>query len=80
MTSEIYLLDKKVDEIMKKLRKKPKTFNILTTLRKLLQIISIVPELNMQDTTLLFNIEFDFIAVIVQFFKAGKLLLSMMMS
>ena len=56
MTSEIYLLDKEVDEIMKKLRKKPKTFDILTTLRKLLQIISIVPEFNMQDTTLLFDI------------------------
>ena len=56
MTSEIYLLDKKVDEIMKNLRKKTKTFNILTTLRKLLQIISIVLELNMQVTTLLFDI------------------------
>ena len=47
MTSEIYLLDKKIDEIMKKLRKKPKKSGTLTTLRKLLEIISIVPELNM---------------------------------
>ena len=34
------------------------------TLWKLLEIISIVPEL---------NLEFDLIAVIVHFFKAGKL-------
>ena len=46
MTSEIYLLDKKIDEIIKKFRKK-KNSGALTKLRKLLQIISIVPELNM---------------------------------
>ena len=47
MTSEIYLLDKKIDEIIKKFRKKKKNSGALTKLRKLLQIISIVPELNM---------------------------------
>ena len=47
MKSEIYLLDKKIDEIIKKLRNKTRTSGILTTLRKLLEIISIVPELNM---------------------------------
>ena len=47
MTSEIYILDKKIDEIIKKLRKKNKNSGTLTTLRKLVQIISIVPEPNM---------------------------------
>ena len=47
MKSEIYLPEKKIDEIMKKLRKKTKHSVTLTTLRKLLEIISIVPELNM---------------------------------
>ena len=47
MTSEIYILDKKIDEIIKKLRKKNKNSGTLTTLRKLVQIISIVPEINM---------------------------------
>ena len=46
MKSEIYLLDKKIDEIIKKLRQKNKNSGTLTTLRKLLEIISIVPELN----------------------------------
>ena len=45
MKSEIHLLDKKIDEIIKTLRKKKS--GTLTTLRKLLEIISIVPELNM---------------------------------
>ena len=45
MKSQIYLLDKKIDEIIKKLRKK--NSGTLTTLRKLLEIISIIPELNM---------------------------------
>ena len=45
MTSEIYILDKKIDEIIKNLRKK-KNSGTLTTLRKLVQIISIVPEPN----------------------------------
>ena len=47
MKSEIYLLDKKIDQIIKKLRKKNKNSGTLTTLRKLIEIISIVPELNM---------------------------------
>ena len=46
MKSE-YLLDKKIDKIIKKLRKTPTNSVTLTTLRKLLEIISIVPELNM---------------------------------
>ena len=46
MTWEIYLLDKKIDEIIKKIKKK-KNSGSLTMLRKLLQMISIVPELNM---------------------------------
>ena len=56
MKSEIYLLDIKIHEIIKKLRKNPKSSGTLTTLRKLREIISIVPELNMSNTTLLFNI------------------------
>ena len=56
MKSEIYFLDTKIHEIIKKLRKKPKNSSTLTTLRKLREIISIVPELNMSNTTLLFNI------------------------
>ena len=47
MTWEIYLLDKKIDEIIKKIKKKKKNSGSLTMLRKLLQMISIVPELNM---------------------------------
>ena len=47
MKSEIYLLDKKIDEIIKKLRKKNKNSGTLKTLRTLLQIISIAPERNM---------------------------------
>ena len=38
MTSEIYLLDKKIDEIIKKLRKKNKDSGTLKTFRKLLEI------------------------------------------
>ena len=45
MKSEIYLLDKKIDKIIKKLRRK--NFGTVTMLRKLLEIMSIVPELNM---------------------------------
>ena len=41
MKSEIYILDKKIDKIIKK------NSGTLTALRKLLEIISIVPELNM---------------------------------
>ena len=47
MKSEIYLLDKKIHEITKKTKKKNKNCGTLTTLRNLLEIISIVPELNM---------------------------------
>ena len=47
MKSEIYLLDKKIDEIIKKLRKKNKNSGTLKKLRTLLQILSIVPERNM---------------------------------
>ena len=46
MESEIYLLDKKIDKIMKKLKEKQNS-GTLTTLRKLLEIILIVPKLNM---------------------------------
>ena len=46
MKSEIYLLDKKIDEIIRKVKKKPKNSGTLKTLRKLLEIISIVVELN----------------------------------
>ena len=52
MKLEIYLLGKKIDEIIKKIRKKPKNSGTLTTLRKLIER----PELNMKNTTLLFNI------------------------
>ena len=38
MKSEIYLLDKKIDEIIKKLRKKNKDSGTLKTFRKLLEI------------------------------------------
>ena len=44
MKSEIYLLDTKIHEIIKKLRKNPKNPGTLTTLRKLREIISIVPD------------------------------------
>ena len=47
MKSEIYLLDKEIDEIIKKFRKKEKNSGSLTTLQKLPEITSIVPELNM---------------------------------
>ena len=44
MKSEIYLLDTKIHEIIKKLRKNPKNPGTLTTLRKLREIISIVSD------------------------------------
>ena len=57
MTSEIYLLDKKVDEIMKKLRKKKQKFwypdNVTKTASN---NINSSRTCNMQDTTLLFDI------------------------
>ena len=45
MESEIYLLDKNIDKIMKKLKEKQNS-GTLTTLRKLLEIKLIVPKLN----------------------------------